>query len=357
MVDMAATPYRIYLLFSALIPAVIYASIAAALLGLLTLRVNENDVLSIALFFAALCFTATFRMTKDLWSLWPYAIHAKKFRLDSKDKKNIDGKPTYKGYLEHSLSVSFALATTSCLLIFAISYYAIPYAFSIHLSILWVIGTFIFPLILFFVLLISSDIFYRSYAHEEPLCKPFTIKAYVRRFYIYPDALCFLLLNLAIISPLDSVQDASFDIAWVTMLVTISITTLLTLINAHSNPTKYVIGGLNSKLINFTDLAEIDLNLNKEDIKNSYKIKRFSLIGWLLMIVTIQMVLATTLMKSHENWFYLFLAVAQVIWLASYVYLRNNMLVNAIKQVVRHHGREDLQQGYMDLITSEDAPK
>ena len=57
---MAAIPYRIYLLFSALIPAFIYSFIAAILVGLLSLRVNETDGLGIALFFTALCFTACF---------------------------------------------------------------------------------------------------------------------------------------------------------------------------------------------------------------------------------------------------------------------------------------------------------
>jgi len=354
-VDMAAMPYRIYLLFSALIPAIIYASIAAVLVGLLTLRVNENDVLSIALFFTALCFTASFRMTKDLWSIWPYAIYAKKFRVDSKDKKHIDGKSTYKGYLERPFKVSFILSIFSSSLVFLISYYLVPYAFSIHLSILWIIGTFIFPLILLFTLLMAADIFYRSYAFEKPHCQLFSMKAYVKKFYIYPEAFCFLLLNFAIISPLNSIQAASFDVAWVTMLVTISITTLLLLMSAHSNPMNYFIGDLNSKLIKITDLKEIGLQLNKKDIKDSYKVKKFSLVGWWLFMILIQIVLATAFMGSYESWFYLFLFTAQIIWLASYIYLRNSMLNNAIKQVIRYHSRADLQQGYVDLSKSEEV--
>lgn len=352
-VDMAPTPYRIYLLFSALIPAFIYASIAAVLVGLLTLRVNENNVLSIALFFTALCFTASFRMTKDLWSIWPYAIFAKKFRVASKD---IDGKATYKSYLERPFRVSFIISIFSSSLLFLISYYLVPYAFSTHLSVLWIIGSFVFPLILFFTLLIAADVFYRSYAFEEPLCESISIKAYIKKFYLYPDALCFLLLNFAIISPLHSIQLASFDVAWVTMLVTISITTFLMLMSAYSNPMTHVIGGLNSKLIKITDLKELELQVNKSDIKDNYKVKKFSLVAWSVLIISIQTVLATVFMKSYERWFYLFLFTAQIIWLVSYIYLRNSMLISSIKQVVRYHGRTDLQQGYMDISTSEEVP-
>jgi len=352
---MAAMPYRVYLLFSALIPAFIYASIAAALVGLLALRVNESDVLSVSLFFTALCFTGAFRMTKDLWGMWPYAIYASKFRVDSNDKKNMSGKATYRAYLERPFRVSLSLAIFSSSLIFVVSYYLVPYAFSFHLSILWIIGSFIFPLILFFVLLIAADTFYRSYAFEESDCQHFSMQEYVKKFYIYPEAFCFLLLNFAIISPLNSIQEASFDVAWVTMLVTISITTLLMLLSAHSNPMSHVIGGLNSKLMKITDLEEIELQFNKKDIKDIYKVKKFSLLAWWLLLIAIQIVLATVFMKSYENWFYLFLFSAQIIWLASYIYLRNSMLINAIKQVARYHGRSDLQQGYMDIGHSEEV--
>lgn len=351
---MAAMPYRVYLLFSALIPALIYASVAAVLVALLSLRVNETDVLSVALFFTALCFTAAFRMAKDLWATWPYAIYANKFRVDSNDKKSINGKATYRGYLERPFRVSFSLAIFSSSLVFVVSYYLVPYAFSLHLSILWIIGSFIFPLILFFVLLIAADMFYRCYAVEEPNCLHLSTQEYVKKFYLYPESLCFLLLNFAIISPLNSIQEASFDVAWVTMLVTISITSLLMLLSAHSNPMSHVIGGLNSKLIKIIDLKEMELEFSKNDIKDSYKVKKFPLFAWWLLIIAIQIVLATVFMKNYENWFYLFLLSAQIIWLASYIYLRNSMLINAIRQVARYHGRADLQQGYMDISDSEE---
>ncbi|MGR6871338.1 hypothetical protein ACU6U9_03270 [Pseudomonas sp. HK3] len=353
---MAAIPYKIYLLFSALIPAFIYSVIAAVLVGLLTLRVNENDVLAIALFFTALCFTASFRMIKDLWSIWPYAIYSNKFKIDEKDKKSFEDKPTYKGFLEKPFRVSFFLSILSSGLVFAISYFLVPYAFSVHLSILWLIGAFVFPLTLFSILLITADVFYRSYSSEEANCESLTMKGYVKTFYLYPEALCFLLLNFAIISPLNSVQSASLDVAWVTMLVTISITTLLLLLSAHSNPMSYVIGGLNSKLIKMTDLSDDGFHLNKTDIKDSYKVKKFSLIGWWLLIVVVQVVIATLFMSLYKDWFYAFLFTAQIVWMVSYIYLRNHMLINSIKQVVQYHGREDLQQGYMDLSKQKEVP-
>ena len=345
-VDMALIPYRIYLLFSALIPAFIYATVAAVLVGLLTLRVSEGDALSVSLFFTALCFTASFRMTKDLWNSWPYAIYAEKFKVESHD---FGSKPTYQGYLERPFRVAVLLSIFSSGLVFLISYYLVPYAFSRHLSVLWVIGSFVFPLILFFTLLVAADVFYRSYVSENPVCQPYTMAAYVKKFYIYPESLCFLLLNFAIISPLNSIQTASFDVAWVTMLITISITTFLLLMGAYSSPMNFVVGGLNSKLIKITDREEIGLQFNKKDIKDSYKLKKFSLFGWWFLIVFIQIVLATILMKNHEDWFYLFLFSAQVVWLASYIYLRNNILVKTIKQVVQYQKRGDLQQGYVDL--------
>lgn len=349
---MAPIPYRIYLLFSALIPAVIYALLAAVLVGLLSLRVNENDILNIVLFFTAFCFTASFRMTKDLWSTWPYAIYAKKFRVDSKDKKGMHGKATYRAYLERPLRVSVLLSLFASGLIFLLSYWLVPYAFGTHLSVLWLIGSFLFPLILFFILLLAADVFYRSYVVEEPECQSFSIKQYVKKFYTYPEALCFLLLNFAIINPLYSVQTEPFDVAWVTMLVTISITTLLLLLSAYSNPTNHVIGGLNSKLINISDLHEIGFQFNKEDITGGYKLKKFSLLGWWFLLVFLQTVLATALMKSQESWFYLFLLSAQIIWLISYIYLRNSMLINSIRLVFQYHSRADLQQGYLDLDQS-----
>ncbi|MFT5593368.1 MAG: hypothetical protein ACI8SR_001749 [Oceanicoccus sp.] len=353
---MAAIPYRIYLLFSALIPAFIYSFIAAILVGLLSLRVNETDGLGIALFFTALCFTACFRMTKDLWSTWPYAIFAKKFKVDSEDEKKIEGKATYKGYLERPLLVSFMFAAVSSSLVFLISYYAVPYAFGYHLSILWLVGACIFPIILFVSLLVASDIFYRSYDRESARCKNMTIKEYVARFYLYPESLCFLLLNFSIINPLGSIQQATFDVAWVTMLVTISITTLLLLMSAHSNPIYYVVGGLNSKLINITDREKFNFKINKKDIKESYKVSRFSLIGWWALIVFIQVVMVTVFIKNVESWFYPFLFSAQVVWMVSYFYLRNSMLLGSVKQVIKYHGREDLQQGYMDLSESQKVP-
>lgn len=353
---MAAIPYRVYLLFSALIPAIIYSVIAAILVGLLSLRVNETDGLSIALFFTALCFTACFRMTKDLWSTWPYAIYSKKFKVDSEDEKKIEGKATYKGYLERPLSVSFIFAVVSSFLVFVISYYSVPYAFSHHLSILWLVGACIFPMILFVSLLVASDIFYRSYEVQNAHCQNMTMNGYIARFYLYPESLCFVLLNFSIINPLGSIQQAVFDVAWVTMLVTISITTFLLLMSAHSNPISNVVGGLNSKLINITDRERFNLKINKKDIKESYKVNRFSLIGWWMLIVIIQVVMVTLFMKNIENWFYPFLFSAQVVWMVTYFYLRNSMLLSSVKQVIKYHGREDLQQGYMDISESQKVP-
>jgi hypothetical protein len=354
-VDMAAVPYRIYLLFSSLIPSLIYAIVATVLVGLLTLRVDENDGLSITLFFTALCFTGCFRMVKDLWSIWPYAIYAKKFKVDSEDEKNIIGKPTYSGYLERPFLMAFILSAVPASLVFIVSYYLVPFAFSQHLSILWVIGAFIFPLVMFFTILIAADLFYRSYDKADTTCMALTMKSYINRFYLYPEALCFLLLNFAIISPLNSVQQATFDVAWVTMLVTISITTFLLLMSAHSNPINYIIGGLNSKLISIVDRDKFNVGINKKDIKDLYKIRKFSLAGWWVLIVFVQIVIATVFMKNFENWFYSFLMSAQVVWMISYLYLRNYMLISSIKQIVQYHDRDDLQEGYMDLNASEEV--
>ena len=353
---MAAIPYRVYLLFSALIPALIYAVIAAILVGLLSLRVSEDDGLSIAIFFCALSFTACFRMVRDLWCIWPYAIYAKKFKVDSEDKKSMEGKPTYKQYLNHPMLVSILSSAATGTVVFVFSYYLVPYAFNVHLSILWLIGVVIFPFILFVILLVNSDVFYRSYVVSEGEGKALTMKRFIRAFYLLPEAICFFVLNFAIINPLSSVQSASFDVAWVTILITISITTLLLLMSAHSNPMNYVVGSLNSKLIKLTDISKLNKSLHKTDIKSRYKLTGFSVFLWWAFLVLVQITIATVIMKSYENWFYIFLSVAQVVWISSYLYLRHKMLKGAFVQVVHYHASEDLKQGYIDLSSKEEVP-
>lgn len=353
---MAAIPYRVYLLFSALIPAVIYAAIAAVLVGLLSLRVTAENGLNIALFFCALSFTACFRMVRDLWSIWPYAIYANKFKVDSEDKKSIEGKPTYQQYLSSPMIVSLCASIATALVVFLIAYWLVPYAFSKHLSVLWLVGVVVFPVCLFLVLLVNADVFYRSYDVSESNQKTITINKFITGFYLLPEAICFVVLNFAIITPLYSVEDASFDVAWVTMLITISITTLLLLTSARSNPMNYVIGSLNSKLIKITDVDKLNFPLNKTDIKSRYKLAGFSVFAWWVLIVLVQMSLVTVIMKNYEGWFYSYLLSAQVIWIASYLYLRNKMLKDAFIQVIQYHGNEDLKQGYVDLNTKGEVP-
>lgn len=353
---MAAIPYRVYLLFSALIPAVIYAAIAAVLVGLLSLRVTADNGLSIALFFCALSATACFRMVRDLWSIWPYAIHANKFKVDAEDQKSIEGKPTYNQYLHSPMLVSILSSAAIGLIIFLLSYWLVPYAFSMHLSVLWLIGVVVFPLVLFFVLIVNADIFYRSYAVNDGEKKSINISSFILGFYLFPEAVCFLVLNFAIINPLSSVQTASFDVAWVTILITISITTLLLLMSAHSNPMNYVIGSLNSKLIKIMNVDKLNKKLNKTDIKSRYKLTGFSVIAWWAFIVLLQITMATVIMKNYENWFYVFLSLAQVIWIASYLYLRNKMLKGAFRQVIQYHNSDDLKQGYIDLANKDEVP-
>ncbi len=358
-VDMAAVPYRIYLLFSALIPSLIYALVAAILVGLLTLRVTENDTAQIAFFFGVLCFTASFKMIKDQWNLWPYAIYAKKFRIDVKDEISIQGKATYDGYLSCTYQASLAFSMISSILVFGIAYYATPFAFSLHPSILWLIGSLAFPIVLMSALLISADIFYRSYANVERSnnvdSRYLTTNQYLKYYYLYPDAFCFIALNFAIIHPLRSVQSEPFDVAWVTMLATICISTLLILGSAYSNPIKLIVGGLNSRLIKLTDIKKMNLNVNEKDVESAYTVKRFSFIPWLICIIIAQVALATVLMKNVDYWFYYFLISAQAIWLVSYLYLRYAVLNNALKLVVKHHAREDLQEGYIDLESGQKA--
>ena len=352
---MAAVPYRIYLLFSALIPALIYSVIAGVLVALLNTRVTEENTISIALFFTALCFTACVRMLKDVWSIWPYAVYANKFRVDDEDKKHIEGKPTYIEYLENPLLVISFVSLFVSALVFVFSYFLVPLAFSFHPSVLWLVGSFIFPVILFVCILISADVFFRSYSQENITPKPIRFNQYINRFYLYPEGICFFLLNFSIIHPLNSVQELGFDAAWVTMLITISITSFLLLSGAYSNPINYIVGGFNSKLMALTDFNEIDQDINETDIKGAYKVKKFSFLFWWVSMIFVQMVVVTSFMKELDNWFYPFLLCAQVIWVSCYLYLRKSMLIKSAKQALKYHGRTDLQQGYIDIEKSKGA--
>ena len=78
--------------------------------------------------------------------------------------------------------------------------------------------------------------------------------------------------------------------------------------------------------------------------------------AWWACIVLLQITMATVIMKNYENWFYVFLSLAQVIWIVSYLYLRNKMLKSAFMQVAQYHDSEDLKQGYIDLTTKDEVP-
>ena len=265
---MASIIYRIYLFFSAVTPAIIYSLVAAFLVFLFSLRIDDSMQTNLIVFFAALGFSAGIRVLKDIWSQWPYAYHSNKFNV-------------------------------ACLLALAV--------------------------------LVVADNFFRAYSKFDGQPMSLTANSYIAKFFVIPEVASFLILNIAIIWPLNSIEGQAKDVAWVTMLVMSVISSSILLMNAKATPINPMAGALFSKIWNVEkiDISGVDLSSPKQ-----YQVWQFSFKGWLLMIVVSLMTLGTVFMESGlTHWFLPFLISAECLWVAVYLYLRIKVLKSTLAKV------------------------
>lgn len=328
---MASIIYRLYLFFSAVTPALIYSLVAALLVFLLSLRVDASMQLNLVIFFTALGFSAGIRVLKDIWSQWPYAYHSNKFKVAEDEIPVLEARPLHPEILHRPYRTVVFFSALIALVVGTFSYFTMSYAAAGHAWLLWMTGSLLMPLCLAVTVLVVADNFFRAYSKYDGAAKTLSAKRYLTQFYLIPEVVSFLILNVAIIWPLHKVQFEAQDSAWVTMLVMSLISSAILLMNAKVTPINQMAGALFSNVwaIKNIDLSEVDLSSPKQ-----YQVWRFSYKGWLAFLVLTLMVLATAFMSSGlTHWFLPFLICAECLWLAVYLYLRIRVLKSTLAKV------------------------
>lgn len=328
---MAAIIYRIYLFFSAVTPAVIYSVVAAFLVFLFSVRIDESMGVNLVLFFAAMGFTAGIRVLKDIWGLWPYAYHTGKFKVAEEEIPVLEGRPLHMGVLHSPYKLVLSIAAILALVSGGISYLIMDFALGGHTWLLWIVGSIVLPITLWMAVIALADNFFRAYSKFDGQALEMPANIYLKRFFIFPELVSFLVLNLAIVWPLHRIETTGADEAWVTMLVMTLISSVFLLGNTKSAPVNIVTGALFSKVWN---IQNIDTSKVDAESPKQYQIWQFSFKGWLVSLVSILMVIGTLLMNSgNENWFTIFLVIAETIWVVSFLYLRWKVLMSTLASV------------------------
>lgn len=337
---MASIIYRIYLFFSAVTPATIYSLVAAILVFLFSLRINPSMEINLVVFFAALGFSAGIRVLKDVWSQWPYAYHSNKFKVAEHEIPVLEARPLHPEILATPYKTVLFFSALIALVVSGFAYLLMEYALAGQAWLLWVLGSLIMPACLALAVLVVADNFFRAYCKFDAQPTELTGKSYIATFFIIPEVVSFLILNIAIIWPLNTVQAEGQDSAWVTMLVMSMISSSILLMNAKATPINQMSGALFSKIweIKDIDISEVDLTSPRQ-----YQVWQFSYKGWLAFLVVTLMVLATGFMSSGlNNWFLPFLVCAECLWVAVYLYLRIRVLKSTLAKVAvfyrQHNG-------------------
>ncbi len=337
---MASILYRLYLFFSAVTPAVIYSLVAALLVFLFSLRIQTDMALNVALFFAALSFSAGVRVLKDVWSHWPYAYHLQKFKVADDEIPVLEKRPLHPEILERPVRTVAFFAGLMALIAGGISWTVADVALAGQHWILWMLGCALVPVLLAMAIIVVADNFFRAYSKTQLPAMELPAEDYIRKFYILPEVLSFLLLNIAIIWPLHQVQSQTSDVAWVTLLVMSLISTAFLLANARVTPINAMSGALFSKIWNITniDTTEVDPTSPRQ-----YQVWQFSFKKWYAIVVVNLMILGTAFMASGlSNWFLPFLICAECLWVAVYLYLRLKVLRSTMAKVAvfyrQHNG-------------------
>lgn len=328
---MAAIIYRLYLFFSAFTPAFIYAVVAGLLVFLFSLRIDPAMQLNLVLFFAALGFSAGIRVLKDIWGQWPYAYHTNKFKVAEDEVPVLEKRPLHMLVLLTPYKSVISISLVMAAIVGGGAYLLMDAALNGNLWLLWLIACVILPACLWLGVIVLADNFFRAYSKYEGPSVDMGANTYLSRFFIFPELISFLILNVAIIWPLHRVENETADVAWVTVLVMSFISTSILLANTRTTPINVMTGALFSKLWNITsiDVRDVDLKSPKQ-----YQIWQFSFKGWLVAIVTILMATATLLMSSGiEHWFSIFLLLAECLWVGVYLFLRIRILKSTLAKV------------------------
>jgi len=328
---MAGILYRLYLFFSAVTPAFIYSLVAALLVFLFSLRIQPDMSLNVTLFFAALSFSAGVRVLKDVWSLWPYAYHLQKFKVADDEIPVLEKRPLNPEMLNRPLQTVFFFAGLMALIAGLTSWAVADFALSGHHWVLWVLGSVLIPVLLALAVIVVADNFFRAYSKTQQAPRIIDAEDYLKMFYILPEVLTFLLLNVAIIWPLYRVETQPNDVAWVTLLVMSLISTAFLLANARVTPINAMSGALFSKIWSVTniDTTEVDLSSPRQ-----YQVWQFSFKKWYAIVVVSLMCLGTAFMASGLNhWFFPFLLSAECLWVTVYLYLRIKVLRSTLAKV------------------------
>jgi len=328
---MASIIYRIYLFFSAVTPALIYSLVAAILVFLFSLRIDDSMHANLVIFFTALGFSAGIRVLKDIWSQWPYAYHSNKFNVAEDEIPVLESRPLNSKIVHQPYRTVLFFSVIIGGLVGIAAYFLVDYALDGQLWLMWVLGSFVMPCLLALAVLVVADNFFRAYCKYEGPSKSLSANDYIAKFFIIPEVASFLILNAAIIWPLNSVQGEAKDVAWVTMLVMSVISSSILLMNAKATPINPMAGALFSKIWNVEkiDISEVDLSSPKQ-----YQVWQFSYKGWLLLLVVSLMTLATAFMESGlTQWFLPFLISAECLWVTVYLYLRIKVLKSTLAKV------------------------
>lgn len=328
---MASIIYRIYLFFSAVTPAIIYSLVAAFLVFLFSLRIDDSMQTNLIVFFAALGFSAGIRVLKDIWSQWPYAYHSNKFNVAEDEIPVLEARPLHPKIVFQPYRTVLLFSAILGGLVGLVSYLLVGYALDGQLWLMWVLGSLVMPCLLALAVLVVADNFFRAYSKFDGQATSLSANSYIAKFFIIPEVASFLILNIAIIWPLNSIEGQAKDVAWVTMLVMSVISSSILLMNAKATPINPMAGALFSKIWNVEkiDISGVDLSSPKQ-----YQVWQFSFKGWLLLIVVSLMTLGTAFMESGlTHWFLPFLISAECLWVAVYLYLRIKVLKSTLAKV------------------------
>lgn len=331
---MAAIHFRGFIFFSALIPAVIYAVVAVVLVSILSSRVQEDQIYLMWVLVSCITFSSIFKMGKDAPLLMKNAIASNKFHVANEDRPLLDSfSRTPK--IRKFYPFLFGVALLSSIVISIISW-SISEIVQTNQWQFYLLAVTVLPVTLFLSLFVINIKAYLSIDNEAPWVKPMGIEKLVRNWFVLPESISFLVINLSILLPLYSISEQSIENQVVTIVIVSLVTTAFLFLTINSDVKNHVSG-----LIHYDEGREISksehqLNLNSiEAGPKAYKIKKFSYWKWMPIILAFQLMLfATTKYVFVGQWFYIFVFLIEVFWLVIFSLMRSSVVLDTYRKIV-----------------------
>ncbi|MCR9144051.1 MAG: hypothetical protein NXI24_17520 [bacterium] len=350
-------PFPVYLLISSGFAAGFFVLLGLILSGLV--RLNTNDAASPAalLFYGAFLFTGVLRIIKDAWAYWPYAFHSGKFLRHTPESG-----AGYSGWLR--MSPGFAAGVSALLFVGCCAYLlrSLGFDFSAGVApawmpsgvarelLFWLPGLVLIPATLFLLMLAFGVLFVRSYANFSGEPRPMSANRALLRGLVFPEALAFLTLNAAILWPLGAANvfavnaDAGFGANILAALPSgiglVAFSTAALWLSIVTPATPALTGAVFSRLWRLEKIDGLSTPAPLPEAgAHSFRFRDYFVPVFAIncAIFCVWRALGSVAPDPSGFSFAWFLAPAEAVWLAAFVYFRRRVLAEDLQRVSQYY--------------------